>query len=129
MHRATGQFLKVRTPSDAVIVMAAWMFDPMVCAGMTLGRPQVDLLALSELAGLVTVSAIPANFPSDNGVAWEKVDEAAKRAQTDPGQADESGIRTRQAGRNERDRAGEVRIDACANPDGGRRHSQRGKRR
>lgn len=78
MHRATGQFLKVRTPSDAVIVMTAWMFDRMVCAGMTLGRPQVDLLALSEFAGLVTVSAIPANFPSDNGVAWEEVDEAAK---------------------------------------------------
>lgn len=36
-HRATGQFLKVLGPSGAVVSMAAWMLDPVVCASMTPG--------------------------------------------------------------------------------------------
>lgn len=36
-------------PSGVVVSMAAWMLDPVVCVGMTLGAPQVDLPALSDL--------------------------------------------------------------------------------
>ncbi|MCQ4190964.1 hypothetical protein NEI07_15365 [Methylocystis sp. NLS-7] len=36
-QRATGQFLMVQAPSGALISIAGWMFDPMVCMGMTFG--------------------------------------------------------------------------------------------
>ena len=55
--------------------MAAWMLDPVVCVGMTLGAPQVDLLALSDMKRLVTAAAAPTSSQRDNGIAWEKVDE------------------------------------------------------
>ncbi|MES0132575.1 hypothetical protein [Mesorhizobium sp. M0029] len=48
-----------------------------------------NLTALSDLKRLVTAAAVPTNFPSENGIAREKVDETAQRACTDLGQADE----------------------------------------
>ena len=42
-QRATGRFLKVQGPAGIVVSIAGWMLDPVVCAGMTIGPPQVDL--------------------------------------------------------------------------------------
>ncbi|WP_258597183.1 hypothetical protein [Mesorhizobium sp. AR07] len=53
---------------------------------------------MSDLKRLVTPAAVSTNFPSENGSAREKVDETARRACTDLGQADEPDIRTPQAG-------------------------------
>ena len=78
------------------------MLDPVVCVGMTLGAPQVDLLALSDLKRLVTAAAGPTSSQRDNGIAWEKVDETARRARADLGQADEPDIRAQQGRRDER---------------------------
>jgi biotin synthase len=40
-----SQFLKVQGPAGVVVSMAAWMLDPLTCAGMTVGAPQVIRLA------------------------------------------------------------------------------------
>jgi len=56
-QRATGQFLKVEGPSCVVVSIPGWMVDPLVCAEMSIGRPQVDLAALSDLTRLVTQAA------------------------------------------------------------------------
>ncbi len=125
-HRATGQFLKVKGPSGLVVSMAAWMLDPVICAGMTLGAQQVDLLALSDLKRLVTVAAAPPNSQRDNGIAWEKVDETTRRARADLGQTDEPDIRAPPGGRDERSGPGEGRFDACPSPDASCRHPSRG---
>ena len=37
-QRATGLFLKVQGPAGVVVSMAAWMLDPVTCAGMTMER-------------------------------------------------------------------------------------------
>src|SRR4030081_1146933 len=52
-QRATGLFLKVQGPTGVVVSMAAWMLDPVTCAGMTMGAPQVDSGALMELDQLL----------------------------------------------------------------------------
>ncbi len=34
--------------ADIVVSIAGWMLDPVICAGMTIGAPRVDLAALVE---------------------------------------------------------------------------------
>ena len=128
-HRATGQFLKVLGPSGAVVSMAVWMLDSVVCASMTSGAPQVDLLALSELKRLVTVVAAPPHSRRDDGFARERADEAARRARVELGQTDEPDIRTQSDRGDERNGTEESRSDACPGPDAGRRHPHKGARR
>ena len=52
-QRATGQFLSVQGPAGIVVSIAGWMLDPVICAGMTVGAPRVDLAALVELERLL----------------------------------------------------------------------------
>ena len=127
-QRATGQFLKVEGPSGIVVSIPAWIVDPLVCADMRIGQPQVDLATLLDLKRLVTRTAAPTNSPSDNGIAREEIDEAARRACADVGQADEPDVRTMQSGGNERCRAGGGHNHACPGSDAGRRPSHRGAR-
>ena len=60
-QRATGRFLKVLGPAGVVVSIAEWMLDPIVCAGMTIGAPRVDLAALIELERLLIARANPAD--------------------------------------------------------------------
>ena len=64
-QRATGQFLKVQGPAGIVVSIAGWMLDPVICAGMTIGAPRVDLAALIELKRLLIGVANPAHSRSD----------------------------------------------------------------
>ena len=58
-QRATGQFLMMQAPSGVVISIAGWMLDPMICTGLTIGAPRVDLTALVELERLLKGAATP----------------------------------------------------------------------
>ena len=69
------------------------MLDPVVCADMRTGAPQVSFAALSDLKRLVTSVAVSTNSPSENGLAWEEVDETEQRARTNLEQTDEPDIR------------------------------------
>src|SRR5258705_3444396 len=64
-QRATGQFLSVQGPAGIVVSIAGWMLDPVICAGITIGAPRVDLAALVELEWLLTVTANPAHSLCD----------------------------------------------------------------
>ncbi|RJF89200.1 hypothetical protein D3874_21325 [Oleomonas cavernae] len=47
-------------PAGIVVTIAGWMLDPVLCAGMTIGAPRVDLAALVELQRLLIGAAIRA---------------------------------------------------------------------
>ena len=74
-QRATGQFLKVQGPAGIVVSIAGWMLDPVVCAGMTIGPPRVDLAALIELKRLLMGAAKPAHSRSDVAIVREEGNE------------------------------------------------------
>ena len=74
-QRATGQFLSVQGPAGIVVLIAGWMLDPVICAGMTIGAPRVDLAALVELKRLLIGLATPAHSQSDVGIVREESNE------------------------------------------------------
>jgi hypothetical protein len=53
-NRQSGAFVHVEVAPGVVIVVAAWMLDPVACAGQELGPPRVSLAALRELHDLLT---------------------------------------------------------------------------
>jgi hypothetical protein len=71
-QRATGQFLSVQGPAGIVVLIAGWMLDPVICAGMTIGAPRVDLATLVELKRLLIGLATPAHSQSDVGIVREE---------------------------------------------------------
>ena len=48
-QRAIGGFLKVEGPSGVVVSIPGCLVNPLVCADMRIGQPQVDLAALADL--------------------------------------------------------------------------------
>ena len=77
-QRATGQFLSVQGPAGIVVLIAGWMLDPVICAGMTIGAPGVDLVALVELKRLLIGLATPAHSQSDVGIVREESNEVSQ---------------------------------------------------
>jgi hypothetical protein len=77
-QRATGQFLKVLGPTGLVVSIAGWMLDPMVCGGMAIGRPRVELAALIELNRLLRGAPNPAHSRIDDAVIREKGSETSQ---------------------------------------------------
>ena len=59
-------------PAGIVVLIAGWMLDPVICAGMTIGAPRVDLAALVELKRLLIGLATPAHSQSDVGIVREE---------------------------------------------------------
>jgi hypothetical protein len=74
-QRATGLFLKVQGPAGVVVSMAAWMLDPVTCAGMTMGAPQVDRAALMELDQLLIDKGRNRRSPIDAAIVQEECHE------------------------------------------------------
>ena len=79
-QRATGQFLSVQGPAGIVVSIAGWMLDPVICAGMTIGAPRVDLAALVELERLLIGTANPAHSRSDVAIVREEGNEVSQIA-------------------------------------------------
>src|SRR5947209_12652114 len=52
-QRVGGQFVHVETAPGVVTVVAAWMLDPVACAGMEIGAPRVAVTALIDLHRLL----------------------------------------------------------------------------
>ena len=53
-NRQSGAVVHVEVEPGVVIVVAAWMLDPVACAGQELGPPRVSLSALCDLHDLLT---------------------------------------------------------------------------
>jgi hypothetical protein len=98
-QRATGQFLMVQGPTGIVISIASWMTDPVVCAGMTIGAPHVDLAALVELKRLLMGTGNPAHSRSDIAIAPEEGNEISQIAGDGAGSADDPDVRQQPTGR------------------------------
>ena len=84
-QRATGQFLKVQGPAGIVVSIAGWMLDPVICAGMTIGAPRVDLAALIELGRLLMGVSNPHNSRIDVAIVREEGNEVSQVAGGDAG--------------------------------------------
>src|SRR5215212_738210 len=77
-RRAGGEVVHVEAAPGVVVVVAAWMLDPVACAGMTLGAPRVSIGALTELHQLLIEQGIRRSSLGDSIVVQEEQD--AKRA-------------------------------------------------
>jgi hypothetical protein len=77
-QRSTGQFLSVQGPAGIVVSIAGWMLDPVICAGMTIGAPRVDLAALVELERLLIGTTNPAHSRSDVVIVREEGNEVSQ---------------------------------------------------
>ncbi|TKA93935.1 hypothetical protein FAZ78_25135 [Cereibacter changlensis] len=53
-RRRSGRFVHVEVHPGVFRVLAAWMLDPVACAGMDLGAPRVSLAALADLDDLLS---------------------------------------------------------------------------
>ncbi len=125
-QRATGHFLKVLGPAGVVISMASWMLDPVICAGMAVGTPAVDLAALIELDRLLKGAVKPANSRSDDGVAREESNAGSQSTSADGEPSDAAAVRQHQAGRVDARRARQDHFGAGADPHAGGRPERRG---
>jgi hypothetical protein len=52
-QRVAGRFVHVEAAPGVIIVLAAWMLDPVACAGMEIGAPRAAVTALSDLRQLL----------------------------------------------------------------------------
>lgn len=127
-ERATGRFLKVLGPPGVVVSIAGWMIDPVVCGGMTMGTPGVDLVALIELNRLVTNTDKPAVFRSGLRITQEDHHENPQYADTSVGPAARPDIPNPDVRRTEREGSQEGDIDTGLPADAGRRSGRRGTR-
>ena len=119
-QRATGQFLLVQGPAGIVISMAGWMFDPVHCAGMTIGPPRVDVAALIELERLLSGAATPHTSGAMSESFRRKTMEPLKRPAAVPGRQMSFLFERQQAGGPERSGARQDRRGAGADPHAGR---------
>jgi hypothetical protein len=53
-HRASGELVHIEAAPGVVTAIQAWMLDPVVCAGMSIGFPRVTVPALIDLHDLLT---------------------------------------------------------------------------
>ena len=52
-QRLAGRFVHVEASPGVVVALAAWMLDPVACAGMMMGAPRVGVSALIDLHQLL----------------------------------------------------------------------------
>lgn len=55
-----------------VIVVPAWMLDPVICAGMELGPPRVAVTALADLHYLLVERGLRASSLNDSNIVQEE---------------------------------------------------------
>jgi hypothetical protein len=71
-QRGTGRFVYVATAAGVVTLMAAWMLDPVICAGMVIGAPRVTARALADLHQLLVEHGFRASSQDDSTIVQEE---------------------------------------------------------
>ena len=69
---AGGEVVHVEIAPGVVIVVAAWMLDPVACAGMGFGAPRVAVSALVELHHLLIESGFRRSSRDDPTIVAEE---------------------------------------------------------
>lgn len=88
-QRTTGLFLQVQAPTGVVISIAGWMLDPVVCAGMVIRAPRVDVAALVEPQRWLKGAVKAADSRSDVAIVSEENNAVSRDAVGGKGSADE----------------------------------------
>jgi len=73
--RSGAEVVVVEGQPGAAIVVAAWMLDPAVCAGMQIGAPHVSVEALTDLHRLLIEHRLRRSFSDDADVVQEALNE------------------------------------------------------
>jgi hypothetical protein len=76
-QREAGPIVYLETAPGVVIVAAAWILDPIACAGMALGEPRVAVSALNELHRLLIERGFRQSSLDDPIIVQEGQDEKA----------------------------------------------------
>ena len=74
-QREAGRVVYLETAPGVVIVAAAWILDPAVCARMGFGAPRVAVSALVELHQLLTERGFRRSSGDDPTIVQEEQDE------------------------------------------------------
>jgi hypothetical protein len=105
-----------------VIVIAAWMLDPIACAGMEIGAPRVTVPALIELHSLLIEGGFRRSSSDDSRIVQEELDEdpAITSAAVNASAPAQHGARFRKPSRDEPNRAPDRTCAAGLDLDGSR---------
>jgi len=113
-QRAAGPVAHVETAPGVVIVVAAWLLDPIICAGMQIGAPRVCVTALVDLHHLLVERGLRASSTDDSNIVQEKpsdqtapIGASSAAIAADDIAAVEHCVRFHSASGDEPDRAGE----------------------
>jgi hypothetical protein len=90
-RRLGGQCVHVEASPGVVVAIAAWMLDPIACAGMVIGTPRVAVSALADLHQLLIGRGFRGSSVVDSRIVKEeqneqfaKVGSANASAEQDP---------------------------------------------
>ena len=84
-RRASGELVQVELTPGAVTILPAWKLDPVYCAGLKVGAPQVSLAALCSLRELLIACESRLVSADGNIVTQEAQDGSAVTARTKDG--------------------------------------------
>ena len=70
-RRASGELVHIEVEPGIVVAVPSWMLDPVICAGMGIGEPRVNLAALFELQNLLTSQNSTRSSRDDDRIAKE----------------------------------------------------------
>jgi hypothetical protein len=71
-QRGTGRFVYVEAAPGIVTLVAAWMLDPVICAGMEIDVPRVAVTALVDLHHLLAESGLRSSSLNDSNIVQEE---------------------------------------------------------
>ena len=133
--RAGARLSYVEATPGVVIVLPSWMLDQAACAGMTLGAPQVEILALKDLRQLLIDRGFRRSSPGDVRVAEEEQNEAFAQIRrrdavaADPPASAHDRVRAAAVVENAHTGAAKNRRVPGQSPDAGRWRRDRGEQR
>jgi hypothetical protein len=84
-RRASGELVHVELTPGAVTILPAWKLDPVYCAGLKVGAPQVSLAALCSLRELLIACESRLVSADGNIVTQEAQDGSAVTDRTKDG--------------------------------------------
>jgi hypothetical protein len=117
-------------PAGIVVLIAAWMLDPVTCTAMTVGPPRVDFATLVELHELLIDARLDKVSSEETTYVQEKHNEVARSAGKVAGSPSaEPRIRLPAAGRIEHGGPGQGEAGLGAYLDARSRPHRRGARR
>ncbi len=130
-QRSGREIAVVESEPGAAIVLAAWMLDPVACAGISFGRPMVDLAGLADFHRLLKTLGLRRTWSDEHSPVEEVRHEIAVAPDHSQHLATPNRNVTRPAGAERDDDSRPQHRDPLSGPraDGGGRCKSRGDQR